>query len=423
MKKTIICAALLAAISIVSCTKEKISEPAGSLPSAIGLARVSASPDFLSLGTRSLASYSVLESRDLKIDCYDIAFFSGTTLVREISVTDAGITDGQIPDTTVTLPVGTYQVYLAANAYTSFEDQQLLPPGSHLAFGSFKLGSDPEDLIWDLYRDAYDNDGNFVQVASGTVTVAEGTTLAAAATANLQLKRRVARIRVNSIANRLPSGMEVELEGVYLSNVGEKELLFSDFDFMSSYKWYFLSNMDGKYSCENTSTGLVESNIIGQYYYDAVNDAPAAIASDISYKNIVSVLSGCSAYSTPFNLYCYRNPGTAYKASSTDYWGICSENIVEWYDGPAAPGTQLVVAAGLGNSLDNPEAPRTMVYYPIMLSEVFPEGIKPNHTYTLDITLNSIGSSNPSEHISYGVAGVTASVSGWNDGGASTVEL
>ena len=423
MKKYLSFAAVLAAISFVSCTKEKTSEIPGLSLASTGVARISAQADFLVLGTKSLSSYTALESRDLKIDSYDIAFFNGTTLVREISVADAGITDGQIPDTTVTLPVGTYKVYVAANAYTTFEDQQLLNNGPHVLLDKFKLGSDPELLLWNLSNDAYDDDGNLVQVASGTVTVSEGNTPTAAATASLQLKRRVARIRVNSIANRLPSGMEVELEAVYLSNVSAKDLLFSDYNYMSSYKWYFLHNMDGKYYWENPASGLPEGRILGENYYDAVNDNAAAISSDIAYKGILTRLGGDSEYDTPFNLYCYRNPGTAYKSSSTDYWEVMNDNLVEWYDSPSAPGTQLVIAAGLGNRLSNPESPRTMVYYPIMLSELFPNGVQPNHTYTLDITLNSIGSSDPSEHISYGVASVAASVSGWNDGGVSTVEL
>ena len=424
MKKIITLAAVLAAISTVSCTKEKSSAGSCPLPSATGVACISAQPDYLAVGTKTLSSYSVLESRDLKIDCYNIAFFNGTTLVREVSVSNAGITDGQIPQTTVTLPVGTYKVYLAANAYTSFEDLQILNSTPGAALGQYRRGTDPELILWDLCNDAYDDDGNLVQVASGTISVTEGSTLTSAATASLQLKRKVARVRVNSISNRLPSGMEVELEAVYLSNVCVRDLLFSSSDFMSTYNRYFFSNLDGRYYYgEDPSTGLPVSTVIGESYYNNSADRAAAVSSDISYKGIVGVLAGGASYSTPFNLYCYRNSGSAYGTGDSDVWEIRDENLIEWYGGTAAPATQLVIAAGLGHNLDDPESARTMVYYPIKLAELFPGGVKPNYSYNLDITLNSVGSSNPSEHISYGVAGVVASVAGWNDGGVSTVEM
>lgn len=423
MKKIIFLAAAFAAIASVSCTKEKSVNTPDTLPATTGVACISAEPDFLSVGTRALTSYTALESGDLKIDKYDIAFFKGTTLVREVSVSSAGITDGKIPATTVTLPVGTYKVYVAANAYTSFENQEILSTSSGVGIGSYGLGSDPETMLCNLYHDAYDADGNLVQVASGTVTVAEGNTLTSAATATLQLKRRVARIRVNSIANRMPSGMDVELEAVYLSNAVVRDYLFSDIDFMSANTWYCLGNLNGKYYWEDSSSGNMLNRTIGAYRYDSVHDCGAVESSDLAFKSLLTVVDGGSAYSTPFNLYCYRNSGTAYKTAAGDSWGLLTDNVVEWYAGAAAPATQLVIAAGLGNSLDNPDAPRTMVYYPIALKDVFPAGIKPNYTYTLDITLNSLGSSDPSEHIAYGVAGVSATVAAWNDGGVSTVEM
>ena len=424
-KKTMIVAAIAATLMCASCTKEKeyvndISSP----ESESGIAKITAHADFLPANEGKAAPYTAMEARDLKIDKYHISFCKNGRVVKEVSVNNAGITDGRIPSTEVRLPVGEYQVYVAANAYTDLSELTVLDEnggGNMPAYDEFKS---PESFFWPIANDAYTSAGTLVHTGAGSVTVTSGTEATSASTGTIELKRRVARIRVNSIRNNLPSGIDVELEAVYLANFTSRDLLFLDYDYASAKKWLYIGNPNGRIYNENGETGMMEEWVIGQCDWNE-DDCDFRVAfSEIATQVLQSRVEKGAVYSRPFNLYCYRSLGGAATIQSGDYMPQPFEYDCLWQSASSAlPGPLLVVAVGIGTGFDLADASRTMVYYPVKLSEVFPAGIKANHSYVLDIELNDIGTSDPSQPRVHSMAEVSARVSDWNDGGASTVEI
>ena len=420
MKKIIYCVAAFAAIFSVSCTKEK-QGPDAAEPAILGTALISARADFLpAVETRALSPYTAMEPRDLKIDRYHMAFFKDGHVVKEVVVNNAGITDGRIPATEVTLPVGSYSVYLAANAYTSLGEIYVMNDNDGTP-RQYNDGDSPDKYFWNLTDDAPGTGGTLVHTGSGTLTVSAGDNPTQASTASLSLKRRVARIRVNSIKNNLPSGIDVELESVYLMNCVSRDLLFSDYDYPGLKKWAYLGNAAGK-TWEEDEDGNLVARILGECNFNDEENY-VTVKSPIAFKNIQQTVNKGGSYTQPFNLYCYRSQGTATSLNLSEYSTEYPYFDGLWSGNSGLPATNLVVAVGIGNNFDTEDSGRYMVYYPINLAEVFSQGIKANYSYVLDITLNDLGSTDPATPIVHGAASVAAQVADWDNGGTGSVEI
>lgn len=413
--------AAMAAICTISCTKEKINDKAGSAEQVYGKALIAARADFLpAVESKALTPYTALEARDLKIDRYHMAFFKDGHVVKEVAVSNAGITDGRIPATEVTLPVGSYSVYLAANAYTSLDEVFVMNDNDGTP-RQYNDGDSPDKYFWDLVNDAPGTGSTLVHAGSGTLTVTAGDDPTQASAASLSLKRRVARIRVNSIKNNLPSGIDVELESVYLMNCASRDLLFSDYDYPALKKWAYLGNATGKIWAEDED-GNLSALTLGECNFND-DDYFVTVKSPIAFKNIQMTVDKGASYAQPFNLYCYRSQGTATSLNLSEYSTEYPYYDGLWNGNGTFPATYLVVAVGIGNNFDSEDTGRYMVYYPINLAEVFSQGIKANHSYVLDITLNDLGSTDPATPIVHGAASVSAQVADWDNGGTGSVEI
>ena len=233
--------------------------------------------------------------------------------------------------------------------------------------------SELESAAVDLSANGTGSSGGFVMTGKATCTVS-GTDVDCAVT----VSRLVSRVVLKSVVNGLPSSYgELRVERVYLSNVvGNQNLAGS----AAPTTWY---NREGR----KDESPLVESHIIDGSTY-------RASCEDLTYRSVGQqvAVGGTLEPSVPYLLYSFPNAATA--APSGFSAGFTPQRSV------------LVVAATVKGET---------YYYPVVLDA---STLERNTSYTVGLTVTSLGSKDPNEPVDKGSAAVTVTVDGWKAGAA-----
>lgn len=228
-----------------------------------------------------------------------------------------------------------------------------------------------EGTALDLSANGTDASKGFVMAGKSTCNVASGTVNCAVA-----VSRLAARVVLKSVTNRLPASYgALKVERVFLSNIAGNQNLSGS---ASPSVWY---NRNGR----KDETPLVQSHIIDGSTYQASCPDLTFRSSGSSVEN-----GGTHEPATPYLLYGYANASTAAPAGFSASF--------------SAQRTVLVVAATIEGRL---------YYYPVVLDS---SPIERNTTYTVALTVTSLGSDDPNKPVDKGTAGVTVSVDGWKAG-------
>ena len=190
------------------------------------------------------------------------------------------------------------------------------------------------------------------------------------------MSRLAARVVLKSVTNNLPAAYgALKVERVFLANVAGNQNISGTAPVNT---WY---NKEGR----KDETPLVQSHIIDGSTY-------TASCPELTFKTVGASVANNSSHepSTPYIMYGYANSSTATPAGFTASF--------------SAQRTVLVVAATVDGKL---------CYYPVTLSK---STIERNTTYTVGLTISSIGSDEPNKPIEKGSASVTVSVDGWKSG-------
>ena len=162
---------------------------------------------------------------------------------------------------------------------------------------------------------------------------------------------------------------------MFLSNVVGNQNLAGT---ASPSTWY---NKEGR----KDESPLVESHIIDGSTYTA--SCPT-----LTFKSVAqSVANGAShTPSTPYFFYSYANSATASPSGFNATF--------------AAQRSVLVVVATVDGAI---------CYYPVVLDDA---ALVRNTTYTVGLTINSVGSTDPNKPVEKGAINVTVTVAGWQAG-------
>ena len=211
----------------------------------------------------------------------------------------------------------------------------------------------------------------FVMAGKGSCTVSAGTVSCAVA-----VSRLAARVALRSVINKLPESYgSLKVERVFLSNVAGNQNLGGS---ATVSTWY---NKEGR----KDESPLVQSHIID-------GSADTASGPERTFRAVGSTGAngGTLEPSTPFLFYGYANSSTAaprgFSASFSPQRSV------------------LVVAATIDGRL---------YYYPVVLDNAT---IERNTTYTVGLTVTSLGSDDPNKPVDKGSADITVSVDGWKAG-------
>ena len=233
--------------------------------------------------------------------------------------------------------------------------------------------SELEAKAVDLSANSTTASTGFVMTGKATCTVS-GTDVDCAVT----VSRLVSRVVLKSVVNGLPSSYgELRVERVYLSNVVGNQNLAGT---ASPSTWY---NREGR----KDESPLVESHIIDGSTY-------RASCEDLTYRSVGQqvAVGGTLEPSVPYLLYSFPNAATA--APSGFSAGFTPQRSV------------LVVAATVKGET---------YYYPVVLDA---STLERNTSYTVGLTVTSLGSKDPNEPVDKGSAAVTVTVDGWKAGAA-----
>ena len=232
--------------------------------------------------------------------------------------------------------------------------------------------SELESSAVDLSANGTGSSGGFVMTGKATCTVS-GTDVDCAVT----VSRLVSRVVLKSVVNGLPSSYgELRVERVYLSNVVGNQNLAGT---ASPSTWY---NREGR----KDESPLVESHIIDGSTY-------RASCEDLTYRSVGQqvAVGGTLEPSVPYLLYSFPNAATA--APSGFSAGFTPQRSV------------LVVAATVKGET---------YYSPVLDAST----VERNTSYTVGLTVTSLGSKDPNEPVDKGSAAVTVTVDGWKAGAA-----
>lgn len=228
-----------------------------------------------------------------------------------------------------------------------------------------------ESTAVDLSANSTTASKGFVMAGKGSCTVSTGTVKCAVA-----VSRLAARVALKNIVNKLPESYgALKVERVFLSNVAGNQNLGGT---ATVSTWY---NKEGR----KDENPLVQSHIIDGSAY-------TASCPDLTFKSVGSTVAngGKLEPSTPYLFYGYANSSTAapngFSASFSPQRSV------------------LVVAATIEGKL---------YYYPVVLDN---STIERNTTYTVALTITSLGSDDPNKPVDKGSADVTVSVDGWKAG-------
>ena len=176
-------------------------------------------------------------------------------------------------------------------------------------------------------------------------------------TANITVKRLVSRIVLNNITNNLPSQYQnLTLDAVFLGNAYTAQTF--DATEVSG-----MVNPNG-YADQSQTAAIGKNSVSGS-------------CPDYLYRSVSENITCGTIYNKKQCLYCMPN------SSSTH--------------------TCLFVLATVGSS---------KYYYKVPLTN----GLQANHTYTVNMVINNLGTSEPGEDLVKGDIGVNITISGWEAG-------
>ncbi len=231
--------------------------------------------------------------------------------------------------------------------------------------------SDLEAVAVDLSANSTSDSNGFVMAGKTTCSVSSGSV-----NCSVPVSRLVARITLKSISNKLPSSYgDIQIKRVFLANVVGNQNLSG---IASTNTWY---NQEGRMD----ETPLVESHIIDGVAYTA--SCPELTYRETDFK----VVNGSSHDPIdPLLLYCYPN-------SCTTAPGGFSPSF--------SPQRSVLVIAAIVNE--------ALFYYPVVLDNAI---IDRNTSYSVALTVSSIGSLDPNNPVDKGAAEVSVSIEGWKTG-------
>lgn len=231
--------------------------------------------------------------------------------------------------------------------------------------------SELEAKAVDLSANSTTASTGFVMAGKNTCTVS-GT----AASCAITVSRLAARVVLASVTNALPSSYgALKIERVFLSNVVGNQNIAGT---ASPSTWY---NKEGR----KDESPLVESHIIDGSTY-------AASCPTLTFKSVgQSVANGSSLTpSTPYLFYGYANSSTTAPSGFNATF--------------SAQRSVLVVVASVNSEV---------FYYPVVLDS---STLVRNTTYTVGLTINSLGSKDPNDPVEKGSMNVNITVAGWQAG-------
>ena len=207
-------------------------------------------------------------------------------------------------------------------------------------------------------------------VMAGSTTCSVGST---AVTANIPVKRFVARVALAKINNSLPASYgPLTINHVTLTNVVGNQNLAGN---AAISTWY---NKMGRKDNSAVSTYIIDGTT-----YLATHET-------LTFKKVDSSVANGSAHtpSTPYLFYGYQNPTTNDPAG--------------WVTNFTVRKTRMVVAATIAG---------TKYYYPVTIDA--PER---NTAYTVELTITGLGSTDPDKPVEKGALTLSVSVEGWANG-------
>ena len=231
--------------------------------------------------------------------------------------------------------------------------------------------SELESKAVDLSANSVTASKGFLMAGRSSCTVSTGTV-----SCSVAVSRLAARVVLKSVTNNLPAAYgALKVERVFLANVAGNQNISGT---AAVSTWY---NKEGR----KDETPLVQGHVIDGSTY-------TASCPELTFKTVGASVANNSSHepSTPYIMYGYANSSTATPAGFTASF--------------SAQRTVLVVAATVDGKL---------CYYPVTLSK---STIERNTTYTVALTISSIGSDEPNKPIEKGSASVTVSVDGWKSG-------
>lgn len=214
----------------------------------------------------------------------------------------------------------------------------------------------------------------FVMAGFAPCTVSSGT-----ATVAISVSRLVSRIALQKITNRLPSAYgQVTIDRVILTNVVGNQNIGGN---AAATIWH---NLGGRKDGASSSDQIIDGT------------TNHAAFPTLTFKSVGSQLTngGSLTPATPYLFYCYPN-GT--RSESTGYAPSMGERK-----------TRLVVVATVAG---------VRYYYPVTID--LPER---NRTYTVELTIAGLGSTDPERPVIKGSISASISVQGWI-AGASYEEI
>jgi hypothetical protein len=212
-------------------------------------------------------------------------------------------------------------------------------------------------------------------------------TTAAEVSVALKVTSLGARVRVKNVTNNLPSWLgNLTINKMFLCNVvGTAQPKAPTYNI--TYNWYGRNNINTPIS-DGSVTGSVSSSAEAAAY--TLKEPALALSSGES-------LSG-KGYSCSF--YCFPNknktaiPDTGYSGTTAD------QSLATW----------LTVCGTVGAKT---------YYWTINLGENISKttGLAANYTYDVTLTINNLGSLNPTVPVVPGSADISCTISPWTDGG------
>ena len=344
MKKTLFIMAAVAAMAC-SCDKDADCEPC---QEAQTKATLNVSLDFEDEPQTRATSYVTAQTYETKVNDVQVLVFDSTGALN--AYVDA---DTKTSGISISTTAGSKTVWAVVN-------------GPNLS--SITTLSSLQSTAVDLGANSTTETTGFVMAGSTTCTVGSS-----AATANIAVKRLVARVALQKINNSLPGSYgALTVNNVTLINiVGNQNLAGT----ASVSTWYNkMGRKDGA-----TATGQI---IDGSTY--------VASHPTLTFKSVGSAVAngGSLTPTTPYLFYCYPN------STTTDATG--------WSSSFTARKTRLVVAATIGG---------TKYYYPVVIDTP-----ARNTAYTVELTITGLGSTDPDKPVQKGSITASVTVEGWASG-------
>lgn len=212
-------------------------------------------------------------------------------------------------------------------------------------------------------------------------------TTAVEASVALKVTSLGARVRIKDVVNALPSWLgNLTVNKIFLCNVvGTAQPKAPTYNI--SYNWYGRSNINTPIS-DGSLNGSVSNTTEAANY--TLNEPALALSNGESFSG--------KGYSCSF--YCFPNknkttiPDTGYSGTTAD------QSLATW----------LTLCGSIGGKT---------YYWTLNLGENITKtiGLAANYTYDVKLTLNNLGSVNPTVPVVPGSADISCTIAPWTDGG------